>query len=219
MAESKTKGLIVRSTVSVNEIVSVLEVQFHKEFSPNEAHDFPEICYVKSGTNVLLLNGHRYRMTAGQMVIYAPLSFHGGDAPSDANLLIVSMKLEDKKIRGIYDKVLTLSKELQTAYENFFSLMTKTFCLKETANDTYKIYTGENASPLELEIIKKEFESFILKLEKEHLAENSKRSSKHYAECVQIINYLHDHLCDTLTVEQIAKDNNIGTSKLKQMFR
>ena len=69
------------------------------------------------------------------------------------------------------------------------------------------------------DIIKKEFEIFILKLEKEQLTENSKRSSKFSAECVQIINYLHDRLCDTLSVEQIARDNNIGTSKLKQMFR
>ncbi len=219
MSDSKIRGLIVNSTVSVNEIVSVLDVQFHHELSAGEAHDFPEICYVKSGTSHLLLNGHRYRLTAGQMVIYAPLSFHGGAAPSDPNLLIISMKLEDKKIRGLYDRVLTLSKELQEAYENFFALITETFSLKEIINDTYKIYSGENVSPLELEIIKKEFEVFILKLEKEHLTESSKRSSKHYAECVQIINYLHNHLCDTLTVEQIAKDNGIGSSKLKQMFR
>ena len=219
MSDSKPRGLAVRSTVSVNEIVSVLDVQFHQEFSLNEAHDFPEICYVKSGTNHLLLNGHHYRLAAGQMVIYAPLSFHGGDARSDANLLIISMKLEDKKIHGLYDRVLTLSKELQEEYENFFALITETFCLKEVVNDTYNIYTGENASPLELEIIKKEFEVFILKLEREQLTESSKRNSKHSAECVQIIKYLHDHLCDTLTVEQIAKDNGIGTSKLKQMFR
>ncbi len=219
MSDSKIRGLIVRSTISVNEIVSVLDVQFHHELSSGEAHDFPEICYVKSGTNNLSLNGHHYRLTAGQMIIYAPLSFHGGDAPSDSNLLIISMKLEDKKIRGLYDRVLTLSKELQKEYESFFDLITETFRLKEVINDTYKIYTGENVSPLELEIIKKEFEAFILKLEKEHVIENSKLSSKHSAECVQIINYLHSHLCDTLTVERIAKDNNIGTSKLKQMFR
>ena len=219
MAAPKYKGLILNSTVSVNEIISSLEVQSTGDYSSNEAHDFPEICYVKSGTNYLLLNGQRHCMTAGQMVIYAPLSFHGGYDRSDSNLLIVSMKLEDKKIRGLYDRILTLTPELQEECEAFFATLFKTFCLKETLNDTFKIYTGENASPLELEILKKEFEAFILKLEKEYLTENSKRSSKHSAECVQIINYLHEHLCDTLTVEQIAKDNRIGTSKLKQMFR
>ena len=219
MAEPKFKGVILGSTVSVNEIVSALEVRCRGDFSQNEAHDFPEICYVKSGTNYLLLNGQRHPMTAGQMVIYAPLSFHGGYAPSSANLLIVSMKLEDKKLRGLYDRPLTLSDELQAECLEFFDLLFKTFHLKETVNDTFNIYSGEKASHLELEILKKEFEAFILKLEKEQLAENSKRSSKHYAECVHIINYLHSHLCDTLTVEQIAKENNVGTSKLKQMFR
>lgn len=219
MAAPKYKGLILNSTVSVNEIISSLEVQSNGDYSSNEAHDFPEICYVKSGTNFLLLNGHRYRMTAGQMVIYAPLSYHGGYDRSDSKLLIVSMKLEDKKIHGLYDRILTLNEELQAECEKFFALMFETFHLKETVNDTFKIYTGENASPLELEILKKEFETFILRLEKKYLTDNSKKSSKHSAECVQIINYLNDHLCETLTVEQIAKDNRIGTSKLKQMFR
>lgn len=219
MAAPKFKGLILNSTVSVNEIVSALEVQSNGDYSSNEAHDFPEICYVKSGTNYLLLNGQRHCMTAGQMVIYAPLSFHGGYDRSDSNLLIVSMKLDDKKIRGLYDRILTLSEDLQAECEKFFALLFNTFYLKENINDAFKIYSGENASHLELEILKKEFESFILKLEKEYLTENTKRNSKYYVECTQIINYLHEHLCDTLTVEQIAKDNSIGTSKLKQMFR
>ena len=70
-------GTILSDALSVSEIYTVLRPDLTVHFPGHgESHPFPEIIYLSRGQHTLLIDQKDYTFCEGQMIIYAPNSFH-----------------------------------------------------------------------------------------------------------------------------------------------
>jgi len=94
--------------LSVRSIVSVLHMELTNRVGVGEAHDFPELLYVNSGHHTLKVDGEPHVLEPGQLIFYAPHSFHQGHLPSSAVLSIISFEAELPDLFPFYNRVITL---------------------------------------------------------------------------------------------------------------
>ena len=81
-----------------------------------ETHDFWEFIYVNEGVFEVLVDNKPYVVKEGQMITYAPLSFHKGAKPNIAKLSIVSFESSSGIISDFANKVMHPSNTINKTY-------------------------------------------------------------------------------------------------------
>ena len=102
----KTK---VPELISVGSIVTIFHSDLTGRKSQGEYHDFWEFLYVESGTQKVMVNGTSYTLGEGQMIFYAPMSFHEISEKCEATVNIVSFESSSAAMSYFENRVITLS--------------------------------------------------------------------------------------------------------------
>ena len=191
---------------SIKGFYSAIRFDWNDSFVFNgESHDFWEVVFVESGEVEVTEDENVYVLGAGNVIFHAPMEFHrikssGGSSP-----------------RGFIFSFSTLG-ELPEA------LKSGVFTLEPSRLDRYmkicdKIHSfvhGESSPLLGLEVGALLTE-FIIKLASKQAVSTSSMTQS-AMEYRSIVSFMSENICENLTLEDIARENNVSISYVKLLF-
>lgn len=220
----KYKGTVLTDALSVKEIFSVLRPDICRTYpGRGEAHPFPEIFYLSRGKHTLLIDKKEYSLEGGQMVIYAPDSFHEASRyrPQNAEVSVLSFDAESEILSSMYNTVITLTAGQRARLASIVEEGVGYFYYTPESTGFSGMSVRPEVDPAELWGLKKQIELFLIDLYRYHTAhiQKNSKSTKWDAEFQEVVSFLEEHLSDPLTLEKIAKASSMSVSKLKLLFR
>jgi len=208
--------------LSVRSIVTVFHRKFEvNEISHGESHDFPELLYVKEGAHCVMVDDVLYPLEAGQIIIYAPLSFHKLGAPSSALVDIVSFEADSELLSRLYNHVITLNSTGRELLSQIVTAGVAVFESGREVNGLRGMAPRSGTNDYELQLLKNRMELFLIDLlhtdeSKNTVPEEANRNYK--KEQFDLLHaYLCNHLSENLTLEKISADCKMSVSKLKRI--
>ena len=214
--------------LSVKAIVAALTKPFANT-SPaigvayGEAHDFPELFYVRDGTHDMFVGGEIYSLARGQMMIYAPLNLHYGAGGGEATCSVLSFKADFGTLPGIYNRVITLSQEQREALNALVDEASSCYVSRSAGSEIGGMLLRDGISEYRIQKLKRDLELFLIDIYRTEgllgaRPKPGKKTARH-EQFTEIINMLRTRLGEELTVEDIARASSMSVSKLKQLFR
>ena len=211
----------IPDTLSVTGVFTILSPNFTK-ITPKkgESHDFPELVFVKNGEHSFLVDDKTLTVKSGQMLIYAPNSFHSSLKPSNAEARIISFDIETTNLSSIYNRVLTLTESQIGQFEELFNYAVKFFKYRTPINNVRGMALSDNADKFSLQRIKLKLEIFLIDILERFSSEPRKtkdiRWDKEYS---AVLEFMHKNVTKSLTLEDIAKGSAMSVSKLKLLVK
>lgn len=225
------KSVHLQDILTIHDIYSIHYFEYMCDFSfPGESHDFWEFLCVDKGEVNVLADEKFHVLKKGDIIFHKPNEFHnvqsnGLIAP---NLVVISfstvspaMSFFEKKVLQISEpERLLLAQIIQEAKHVFEGRMDDPY-QEELIRAENPVYAGE-------QLIRLYLEQFLIQLIRRHMVRTPApnppiiKSVKQKADSellAQIQAYMENHLCETLTIEQICKNNSIGRSQLQKLFR
>lgn len=218
----KYYGMPIDSTVSVNEIITVFKYDFSEKskLPHGDVHDFPEIIYALNNEIYLNVDGKEFVLKEGDMLIYAPNSYHIRSKPFTATALIISFTAKCNNLKAYYNKAIFLGKELKIYFIKLMEEALRIFSYSTFGTSSSpRINPSEGVTSVEVEIFKKKFEIFLLMFEKQFSNDSNSPKSKSSSEILSVIANFNANVYDNFTVSELAKLNAMSVSKLKKLFR
>lgn len=192
----------------VDAFCSAFDYKWSQEFRfEGEEHDLWEIVYVISGAVDATEDNRIYHLTAGNLVIHAPMEFHtirssGGTSP---HVLVATFCANGTLPDNLTDGVFSLSSDMQKQYESLFSPLKQYI-----DNPKENMLLGYEAA-LRLS-------AFLLRLSRKYIAENPLLHSRPAKEYAKLVEAMTKRIGDNLTLEELAEQNSISVSYIKQLF-
>lgn len=210
-------------TVSVSGIFTVLSPDLsNPKCGKGESHAFPEIFFLKHGEHRIELNGIESVIKSGEMIIYAPNSYHRSACPSNSLAKIISFDLEAPRLAILYNRPIKLTADQEKEFEEIFSITESSLDNRSRDNSTYGAVLREGVDNFNLQRIKLRLEMFLIDLldsVRVTDVEISKKQEKRHAEYLSVIDFMKRNVTRTLTLQNIAEECLMSVSKLKLLFR
>lgn len=205
----------VSPKISVNNIITLHRASFGvPRDKVGEAHDFPELMYVASGDNTVLLDGVPHLVKEGEAMIYAPLTHHiGSEQNRDITLYIVSFETLSPLPDSLYNKAITLTKKQTGILSEIFSKGLERFSIMPPESGTRGMFFNGKGDEAILQVIKNNLELLLLSLI-DSAADDTPAEEK-----MRVIEYMRSHISKELTLETISRGCSMSTSRLKRMFQ
>lgn len=225
------RSVDLRDTITIQNIYSIHYFEYMCDFSfPGESHDFWEFLCVDKGEVNVLAGEKQHALKKGDIIFHKPNEFHnvksnGLIAP---NLVVISFSCASPAITFFEEKVLQISEP-------------ERFLLAQIIQEAKHVFKGRLDDPYQEKLIKAEepafageqliriyLEQLLIQLIRRHIAKMPSRNPlliksirlKADGELfTQIQEYMEAHIRETLTIEQICKNNSIGRSQLQKLFR
>ena len=216
-------GAVLPNLISVDEIMSVYNFDFSKIANPErgESHNFPELLYIYEGHHEVVVNGHLCSLDAGDMVMYAPMSFHSGvgQGKLSSKGLIISFRCRFEAIEDIYDRVITISEKNGERITELITEAIPMFMRSSGNVGKWEMHLRDDVDIYQAEIIKKKLEIFLLSVYSDNKPEKKNISGRHQKDGMAVANFLKENVKENFTLEEIAAKNAMSISKLKIVFR
>ncbi len=209
----------IPSELSIKGIFTVISpILSSKRVGIGESHSFPEIFFLDKGEHRINLDGYEYPIHEGQMIIYAPNSYHASAVQSDSSASIISFDVESSSLYMIYNQIITLNENERRAFKDIFELASKCF----NTNVAYGTVLREGVGEYELQRIKLKLEVFLtdliisVKAGNRHSSARGETLDSDYA---SVVAFMRKNIANRLTLNEIAEGCLISVSKLKMLFR
>lgn len=211
-------GIKIKSSISINEIVGVLKHKFDLNFSHSkgDVHNFPEIIFALDNKLYLTVDNENFILNEGDMLIYAPNSYHKSSKPFSATALIIAFRISYSKISEYCNKVITLNHDSRFFFIKLMEEALDYFSFKNLDNNDSILVANKGITAEETEMIKKKLEAFILMLSKQI---DDGKKHKPNSEILAIIESFNANIQNNYSNVELAKLNSISESKLKYLFR
>lgn len=219
----------LRREVSVQKIISIHYFQYMSDFVfPGESHDFWELVCVDRGEIEAVAGNRRIALKRGDILFHRPGEFHnvvtnGKISPS---LVVIGFECRSRCLEGFGDRVMTVQ-----AGEK--ELLAKIILEAQAAFD------GPLGDPYQEELIPAKcppfgaeqligryLEELIICLYRRYftgarpdIPEPFRPEGEGDETSRRILRYLEERVGERLTLEQIAKDNLMGTSQLEKLLK
>ena len=197
----------VDNMVSVISIATALRVDLRNRIAGDDQHSFPEIAYLAEGQITTLVDGVRHSLNAGEMIVYAPNTIHGG--ATGGVVKIISFETEEPLPDVLLNRVITLTGQrrvqLEALIDSAIPLFMRSFGVRG-------MVLKKDADPYFLQSIKNKLELFLL-----DLLSPGESAEGDLMRCVTT--YLNDHLGCVLTLQQICDDLGISAPTLKRLLK
>ena len=223
------KPFEVHDIFKITKLYTLFEDSFPGGYRFNgEAHDFWECVYVKEGTATICASDKIYNLEKGDIIFHKPLEFHKYtiDEYSFADLFIFSFSLEGKNTSFFHDKVFKLNKKQQSIVLQFLSFLYEK-CGADTVSASHvpvtfgirtlhTILKKENNEILTAIII-----NYIYALLLSICDNATTIDETHFAHTdlyKKAVKYMHTHIGEKLSINDIAKYCMTSTTSLKNTF-
>lgn len=170
-----------------------------------ESHNFWEVVFVSSGVVEVVENENVYTLGEGSLILHVPMEFHriksaGGSSPKG---FIFSFSARGDLPKALTDGVLRMNPAQQSRYQVLCSRIER-FVRGDRSPDV-----GLEAAAL--------LQAFLLQMASEQAVavEATAWSAQEYK---RIVSFLAKHVCDNLTLEEIAAQTRVSVSYIKYLF-
>ena len=199
--------------ILINSVITAIDAVRPKDFYfPGEMHNFWETVCVAEGAAMATADERVYNLKRGDLLFHKPMEFHRvwsaeGTAP---RLYIISFESESDGTDYFCDRLFSLNDLLLEEFAEICAACRKAIELYD--NNRMSEYSWQsNAAAVQLE-------AFLLKLRGEK--ETAYREDSRYAAIYrQIINFLEDSCCRSITAEETARACGLSVSSLKRIFK
>ncbi len=225
------KSVKLQDTITIQNIYSIHYFEYMCDFSfPGESHDFWEFLCVDKGEVNVLADKKPHVLKKGEIIFHKPNEFHNVNSNGliAPNLVVISFSCASPSMSFFEEKVLQISDS-------------ERLLLAQIIQEAKHVFDGRLDDPYQEELIKAKQPAFageqLIRLYLEQLliqlirrytigipSQNTLlvKSIKQKADgelFEQIQKYMETHIRETLTIEQICKNNSIGRSQLQKLFR
>ena len=219
----------LRREVSVQKIISVHYFQYMSDFVfPGESHDFWELVCVDRGEIEAVAGNRRIALKRGDILFHRPGEFHnvvtnGKISPS---LVVIGFECRSRCLEGFGDRVMTVQageKELLAK----IILEAQAACDGPLGDPYQEELIPAKCPPFGAEqLIGRYLEELIICLYRRYftgarpdIPEPFRPEGEGDETSRRILRYLEERVGERLTLEQIAKDNLMGTSQLEKLLK
>lgn len=216
----------LKRVFTINEIFTVHYFEYEKDYSfKGETHDFWEIVYVDKGEIEIDMDDEKHILTQGEAVFHQPNEYHnlranGVVAP---NLVVITFSCKSPAISFFKKRILPLSdieKHLlativKESLNSFSSTLDNTF-LKELTRKDEEFFGSEQMIALSLEqLLISLYRNF------DGIRRNSTTLKRGMEQDLlsNVLTFLQEHICEKLTMVQIADALNVSSTTLKNLFK
>lgn len=224
----KYKAVELKEEFSINRIISIHYFEYMSDFKfAGESHNFWEFLCVDKGEVEVTADLEKITLHRGDIIFHKPNEFHNvaANGVSAPNLVVISFECGDPAMGFFEDKILKvgegerrlLAQILVEAREVFPGPMDNPY-QEELVRGKARPFGGE-------QLIKLYLEQLLIHLYRENAFFQEVQREQPYAARKSetlygdVVAYLEHNIRQQLTVEQICKDNLIGNSQLKKLFR
>lgn len=226
----------LKEEIIIKKIVSLHYFEYMSDFSfPGESHNFWEFLYVDKGELQVTADREKFILRQGQIIFHRPNEFHALAANNiiAPNLVVISFEAGEPCMAFFENKILTAGESERNLLSQIIAEARETF--DGPMDDPYmEALTRKEQIPFGAEqMIKIHLEQFLIQLFRNYSGSiNEERGAAGTAYMGKsftmtnsneifsdIINYLERHTGQQLTIEKICRDNLIGASQLKKLFR
>lgn len=226
------KSVRLQDVLTIREIYSIHYFEYMCDFSfPGESHDFWEFLCVDKGEVNVYADNNFHVLKKGDIIFHKPNEFH--DVKSNGliapNLVVMSFACSSPVMSFFEKKVLKVSEPDR-------------LLLGQIIQEAKLAFEGRMDDPYQEELLKSEsppfageqliriyLEQLLIQLIRRYMVRTPSplnppliKSIKQKADGVlfsQIHEYMEAHISETITIEQICKNNSIGRSQLQKLFR
>ena len=202
--------------ISVKAIRTVYSIEMNGNDPVGDVHDFPELFYMRRGSNVVLVDGERIELSAGQMTFYPPGAYHIGESACYGSVYVISFDSESEALKALYSRPLTLSQGQIDELTRIVSSALELFERIPKGGSLRGMRKREGASDLQLQKLKNSFELFLLDVYHREVEKAGDRKDRLFG---QICEYLSEDLSRTQTLDGVSRRFHIGRSTLTALFR
>lgn len=216
------QGTALSEAISVTEIYTVLSPDLTLHYPGcAESHPFPEIIALSKGEHTLLLDGVRYTLREGQMIIYAPGSRHSACEirPICANAQILTFSCVSPRLLSLYNRIITLTSAQRTALDAIITQGTQCFKGRAPGDTVRGMVLCEGVSGDTLSRLRKQIELFLIDVADGNALPLTAKDARRDTEFLAVTAFLSRNLASPLTLSQIAVGCSMSVSKLKLLFR
>ena len=173
-----------------------------------ETHISWEIVYVASGCACVTEDEKLYYLREGDMIIHAPMEFHTirSAENTNPNVYVITSIVEGALPQNLTEGVFGLTQEEQKEYKEIYSRV-------------FEFFNSDERDALEGQGCTDALSAFLIKINKSHTAEQRLVLARSATEYKRIMLSMTVHVCDNLTLDQIAAINNVSVSNIKALFR
>ena len=213
----------------VSDIYTIHYYEYRNDFHfDGERHDFWEFQCVDKGAAEVITDNGTYTLTRSQVIFHRPNEFHtlkanGRTAP---NIIVISfacnspcMKFFENKILEFSDTERSILGRIIAEARNCFASPLDNPYLEKMIKKSTVPFGSQKLLTLYLE-------ELLIHMIRRYTIAHYSASAGIYDSCQtssetcrNIIHYLGEHVRQSLTIEDISKDNMIGRSQLQKLFR
>ena len=210
----------------INEIITVHYLEYEKDYEYiGEKHDFWELVYVDKGEIIIDVEDEQFKLEQGNIAFHQPNEFHNLHANGIVapNIVIVTFKCKSPAMNFFKKRIMPLSDiekgflsvVIKESINSFSSPLEDTFLTQLTRRDeTY--FGAEQMISLSLEQLLISLYRNFGKLQKNT---TTLKRGIHQDVVNNILQYMNDHFCEKITLDEIATAINISKSGMSTIFK
>ncbi len=213
----------------VPQIVTIHYFEYSNDFKfEGESHDFWEFLCVDKGEVTVTADQAAHKLKKGSIIFHKPGQFHSvaTDGVIAPNLVVVSFVCNSPAMSFFEDKILPLGETERSLLAAVLAEAGDAFLTPLDNPYTRQLSGNPGQRPGSEQIIQLSLEHFLISLYRKSCQPPSdarlnksvklKRDDETFR---HIMIYMEDRLTETLTLEQICRDNLMGVSQLQNLFR
>lgn len=228
------RSIRLEDILTIHEVYSIHYFEYMCDFSfPGESHDFWEFLCVDKGEVNVFAGKKLHILKRGEIIFHKPNEFHnvksnGLIAP---NLVVMSFACNSPVMTFFEEKILKVGEP-------------ERLLLAQIIQEAKQIFEGRLDNPYQEELIRSEnprfageqlirlyLEQLLIQLIRRYMisatppstaSSTLTKSVKQKADgtlFLQIQEYMEKHIHESLTIENICKNNSVGRSQLQKLFR
>lgn len=228
------RSIRLEDILTIHEVYSIHYFEYMCDFSfPGESHDFWEFLCVDKGEVNVFAGKKLHILKRGEIIFHKPNEFHnvksnGLIAP---NLVVMSFACNSPVMTFFEEKILKVGEP-------------ERLLLAQIIQEAKQIFEGRLDNPYQEELIRSEnprfageqlirlyLEQLLIQLIRRYMisatppstaSSTLTKSVKQKADGTlfsQIQEYMEKHIHESLTIENICKNNSVGRSQLQKLFR
>lgn len=219
----------IPATISIKSIITIFYMELSKDFRHDgERHNFWEMVYIDKGQMLCTAGKNQFTLKNGEVAFHKPNEYHNltGNRSTSSNVSILTFECDSPAMQYFENKIFRLNAEEKTLLSMLFEEGMSCFRLIDPQDPLLqKLELLPDAPFGSMQMTKSLLELLLIKLHrhKDMLTHQHRLNIQLDGMDVpiavkEILDVLHSHLYDTLTVADVAKAVGKSEATVKKLF-
>ena len=215
------------------DIIQLVSLFYYKSSSDfrfdGESHDFWELIYIDGGKMLITAGEELYILKSGELAFHKPGEFHAVSAYEQipAKFIVASFVCDSPGMKYFEHRILNLNrKERGYLYDAVRSWQQSVVSKQTPYNLTLTPVPLKDVPFGQAQMVQLYLELLLTNLVQRNVGFKIQRRVETYAMQIMykqltdnVIEYLEDHICESVSLEQIAGDLGYSVPQMKKLFR